>query len=206
VAADRLARNAGDLMSGRLLGHGPARYEFRSDQDPSYFLKILTDDGERVLWGKGLERALTHGQTQPKVGDTIAARRIGRQPVTVSKPGHEPQVRYRTEWEVEKASFFVERARRARLVRERETDVRATIRAHPELKSTFLSIRSAAEFAARRIANAEDRERFLSMVHRDLAGSVARGEPAPEVRLRERSQTPKVAPTPRRPERDEPTR
>jgi hypothetical protein len=107
---------------------------------------------------------------------------------------------------VEKASFFVERARRARLVRERETDVRATIRAHPELKSTFLSIRSAAEFAARRIANAEDRERFLSMVHRDLAGSVSRGEPTPEVRLRERSQTPEAAPTRRRPERDEPTR
>jgi hypothetical protein len=206
VAADRLARNAGDLMSGRLLAHGPARYEFRSDQDPSYYVKILTDYGERVLWGKGLERALIQGQTRPKAGDMIAARRIGREPVTVSKPRQEPQMRYRTEWEVEKASFFVERARRARLVRDRETDVRATIRAHPELKSPFLSIRSAAEFAARRIANPQDRERFLSMVRRDLAGSVSRGEPTPEVRLREQSPTPDAEPPRRRAERDDPTR
>jgi hypothetical protein len=206
VTADRLARNAGELISGRLLGHGPARYEFRSDQDPSYFVKILTDEGERMLWGKGLERALTQGKTLPQAGDMIAARRVGRQPVWVTTPGHAPEKRYRTDWEVEKASFFVERARRARLVRDRQTDMQATVRAHPELKSTFLSIHSAAEVASRRIANPQDRERFLSLVRRDLAGSVNRGEPSPDVRLREGPQRKDAAPTPPTPNRDEPTR
>jgi hypothetical protein len=206
MGGDRLSRNAGELISGRLLGFGPAHYDFRSDQDPSYYVKILTDYGERVLWGKGLERALTQGQTQPKTGDMIAARRVGRQPVVISKPGQAPQTRYRTDWEVEKASFFVERAHRARLIRDRQTDVRDTVRHHAELKSTFLSIRSAAEFAARRIANPQDRERFVSIVRQDRASSIGRGEPVPEVRMRERSKTDEPTPTPPTPQRDEPTR
>jgi len=113
---------------------------------------------------------------------------------------------YRTTWEVEKAPFFAERARRARLVRDGQTDVRDTVRAHPELKSTFLSLRSAEELAAQRIANPKDRERFLSLVREAIAGSIHRGEPLPEVRIRERPKTAESIPTPLPPNRDEPTR
>jgi hypothetical protein len=106
---------------------------------------------------------------------------------------------------VENAPFFAERARRARLVRDGQTDVRETVRAHPELKSTFLSLRSAEELAAQRIANPKDRERFLSLVREAIAGSINRGEPLPEVRLRERPKTADT-PKPHPPDREEPTR
>jgi hypothetical protein len=69
-------------------------------------------------------------------------------------------------------------------VRDEYADVRAAVRAHPELRSAFLSVRAAEEFAARRIADPEDRERFLDLVRGALAGSIQKGEPLPSVRLR----------------------
>jgi hypothetical protein len=206
VGADRPPHRSGELIVGRLIAHGLAHYEFRPDQDPSYYLKLLTDRGERLLWGKGLERALAQAKTQPKTGDIVGARRLGSQPVSISKPGQAPQTKYRTDWEVEKAAFLVERARRARLVRDRQTDARETVRARPELKSTFLTLRSAAELAARRIANPKDRERFVSLVREAIAGSINRGEPLPDVRIREAANTGEQKPPPLPPRRDEPTR
>jgi putative DNA primase/helicase len=206
MSADRPLRRGSQLIVGRLLEHGAANYEFRGDQDPSYYLKILTNRGERLLWGKGLERALSNAQTQPKIGDVIGARRLSRQSVLIAKPEQLPKTKYRTTWEVEKASFFAQRARRARLVRDGQTDVRDTVRAHPELRSTFLSRRRVEELAAQRIANPEDRARFLSLVREAIAGSINRGEPLPEIRLRERPKTAQVPPIPRPPKRDEPTR
>ena len=206
MAADRPTRRAGELVVGRLIEHGVANYEFRSNQDQSYYLKILTNRGERLLWGKGLKSALDGAQTTPKTGDVIGARRIGRQPVSISKAGQSAETKFRTNWEVEKASFFADRARRARLVRDGQTDVRETVRAHPELKSTFLSLRSAEELAAQRIANPADRERFLSLVREAIAGSINRGEPLPEVRIREHSKSSEEKTTPEPPDRGEPTR
>jgi putative DNA primase/helicase len=208
-------RRGGELIVGRLLEHGIAGYEFRDDQKLSYYLKILTNRGERVIWGKGLEKALSHAQTNPKTGDVIGARRVARQRVQLPtedpnpaplKTGKEPKPKYRTFWEVEKASFFADRARRARLVRDGHTDARQAVRANPELKSTFLSLRSAEELAAKRIANPEDRERFLALVREAISGSIRRGEPLPEVRLKERPKAPDDKPKPRPPDRDEPTR
>ena len=62
------------LTVGKLLNHGRAPHEFHSRGHPSYFVKILTDDGERTIWGKGLERALAKSRTQPQVGDAGSAR------------------------------------------------------------------------------------------------------------------------------------
>jgi hypothetical protein len=47
----------------------------------------------------------------------------------------------------------------------------------------------AAELAAKRFRDPEDRERFVQKVRSALADSVARGEPLPAVRLRERAAT-----------------
>jgi hypothetical protein len=102
---------------------------------------------------------------------------------------------------VEKVTFFAERSRMARQVREDHIDVRATVRAHPELKSTFLSVRAAEEFASKSIANPQDRARFLELVKGALAGSIQKGEPLPEVNLRKRQESAK-----RDHSRDEPSR
>src|ERR1700726_3565328 len=59
----------GSLFVGRLTDHGRANYQFRTDENASYFLKLLTSRGAKTLWGKDLERALNSGETRPKVGD-----------------------------------------------------------------------------------------------------------------------------------------
>jgi hypothetical protein len=88
---------------------------------------------------------------------------------------------------VEKVAFFAERARMARRLRDEQADVRQSVRAHPELKSTFLSQRAAEEFAAQRIADPQDRERFLELVRGAMATSIRKGEPLPSTSLRDRS-------------------
>lgn len=180
-------------MIGRLKDHGSANYQFRRDEDPSYYVRLLTSRGERTLWGKDLERALRDGETRPKSGDLIGARRIGRDAVTVTARQRDAEGRvvaqeehhaHRTRWVVEKVTFFAERARLARRLRDEQADLREAVRERPELRSTFLSVRAAEEFAARRIADPRDRERFLELVRGAIATSIHRGEPLPSVSLR----------------------
>jgi hypothetical protein len=206
----------GSLVIGRLTEHGRANYQFRLGENASYYVKLLTSRGAKTLWGKDLERALGSGETRPKVGDLIGARRAGREAVTVTSRrrvadgrivAEEAHHAHRTRWIVEKVQFFAERARLARRLRDEQADVRETVRAHPELKSSFLSVRAAQEFAARRIADPKDRERFLSLVREAMAASIHRGEPLPAVRLRDPSRTEEIATIrPRALRPDEPTR
>lgn len=187
--AARLRR--GQLIVGRLLEHGPARYQFRAREDPSYYVKLLTSRGPRTLWGKDLERAVGVGETQPKVGDLVGARRVSRSPVTLpsrDQDGEGKRSVYRTRWVVEKVNFFAERARLARQVRDEQADAREAVRAHPELKSTFISLRAAEEFAERRIRDPAERKRFIEGVRSTMSASIQKGEPLPSVRLRDRPQ------------------
>src|SRR5580698_581166 len=105
----------GSLFVGRLTEHGRANYQFRTDENASYFLKLLTSHGAKTLWGKDLERALHSGETRPKVGDLIGARRAGREAVTVTARrraadgrvvAEEAHYAHRTRWIVEKVKFF----------------------------------------------------------------------------------------------------
>jgi hypothetical protein len=206
----------GQLVIGRLTEHGRAHYQFRAGEDLSYYLKLLTSQGERTLWGKDLERALSTGETKPKVGDLIGARRVARRAVTITTRARDSEGRvlrqeehhaHRTRWVVEKVKFFAERARLARQLREEQLEVRESVRTHPELKSTFLSIRAAEAFADQRIADPKDRERFLELVRGAMAGSIHKGAPLPSVKLRDprtRSNTTPITRTP--PKREEPTR
>jgi hypothetical protein len=192
-------RRDDQLIVGRLQEHGRARYPFSRGDDLSYYLKILTSRGERVLWGKDLERAVARSATRPKVGDLIGARRIGGEAVTVrARPdaggrvvsGH---LAHRHRWVVEKVQFFAERAKLARRVREAQTDSRSAMKGHPELMSTYLSLRGAEAVAERRIADPKDRERFLTLVREAMASSVKGGEPLPAVRIREQPKHPEQA-------------
>lgn len=184
----------GQLVIGRLTEHGRAHYQFRAREDLSYYLKLLTSQGERTLWGKDLERALITGETKPKVGDLVGARRVARRTVTITSRERNAEGRivrqqeqhaHRTRWVVEKVKFFAERARLARQLREEQLEVRESVRAHPELKSTFLSLRAAEAFADQRITDPKDRERFLELVRGAMAGSIRKGAPLPSVKLRD---------------------
>jgi len=206
----------GQLIVGRLLEHGRAPYQFRDREDPSYYVKLLTSRGPRTLWGKDLERALGASETQPKNGDLVGARRVGRSAVTITARERDADGRvmrqeehaaHRTRWVVEKVKFFAERARLARQVRDEQADARESVRAHPELKSTFISLRAAEEFAQKRIVDPAERRRFIEGVRSAMSASIQKGEPLPSVRLRDRAQRTSQAPAkavPRKPE--EPTR
>jgi hypothetical protein len=208
-------RRGRDLKLGRLADHGAARYQFRVKGDPSYYVKLLTREGERTYWGKDLERAIMEAATNPKIGDLVGLRRVTREAVIVTSrqrdaagrvTSQEERHAHRTRWVVEKVTFFAERARMARRVRDEQADMRESVRAHPELKSTFLSFRAAEEFATKTIPNAQDRERFLDLIRGAMASSIQKGEPLPTTSLRNRSPAPAAAPTAPTPKREDPTR
>jgi hypothetical protein len=201
----------GDLLIGRLAAHGRANYQFRAAEEPSYYLKLLTSRGERVLWGKDLERALAEAETRPAIGDLVGARRASREAVTITTRQRDAagqvvsqaeRKAHRTHWVVEKVQFFAERARMARRLRDEQADVRESVRVHPELRSAFLSVRAAEEFASQRITNDADRAKFLDLVRGAIAGSIRQGEPIPSVRLRSEPKRSSA----RSVKRDEPTR
>jgi hypothetical protein len=194
------------LIVGRLEAHGPANYRFRADQSPSYFLKVVTNRGTQILWGTDLARALAESHTQPKIGSVIGVRRTGYETFTIGGSDTQRVVR-RNRWRVESAQFFAERAQLARRVRDAHADARATTKKHPELISTYLSLRGAQAIAERRIADPKDRERFLALVREAMGKSINGGDPLPSIRLRERpKQIEKKTPPIPVSRRDEPTR
>jgi hypothetical protein len=177
----------GELVVGRLEEHGAAPYQFQRDQGLSYYVKIITNSGPRTLWGTDLARAITKSVTNAKIGDLVGARSTGADIVRI--PGGPPssgapeRTLRRNRWVIEQIRFFADRARRARLARDEHNDVRAAIAARPELKSGFLTMRAAREFAERTISNAEDRERFVQGVQSAIDGSILKGTPLPSVRM-----------------------
>lgn len=197
------------LIVGRLLAHGHAPYQFRRNEDASYYLKLLTQRGERTLWGKDIERALATAATQPQIGDMVGARRVGREAVTITSKQRDPagrvirqdaQLAHRYRWVVEKPVFFAERAQLARRLRDAQLDARAELKHRPELLSTFVTLRGAAEVAAQRIQDPKDRERFVELVREAMGQSIKRGEPLPSVRLKDerRATSTHAAPAPTR--------
>jgi hypothetical protein len=183
----------------------------------------MTSRGERILWGKDLERAITEGVTRPKSGDLIGARRQGREAVTITvkQRGAEGQVvsqkehlAHRTQWVVETVAHFAERKRLARRLLDEQSSLTELAGSRPEVRSAYLrNVRAAEEFASRSITNAQDRVRFVELIKNALQTSIERGEPVPAVGSRgtlprkqpEQKKSESSKPPPRR-DREEPTR
>lgn len=183
-----------DLITGRLVQHGRAPFQHDRHQPMSYFVKVETGQGERVIWGVDLARAIGESATKPQAGDEIGLRAVRKDAVTVkaAKRDHAGKVigeqnldALRNRWIVEKRAFFDARRGAAEKVRDQNVQARDAVMEHPELVGTYLQIR-AAELAAKKLKDPDDRTRFVSAVRTTLADSVARGEPTPRVRIRER--------------------
>lgn len=181
------------LITGRLLDHGQAHYRHDPQGPMSYFVRIETARGERDIWGVDLERAFRESLTHPKVGDVVGLRAIGKEPVTVKSRERDAsgelvaerdRLAHRNRWLIEQRDFFASRAQAARTLRDEAIDAREAVKQHPELAGTYLQLR-AAELAARRIRDPEDRRTFVATVRRALAEAVARGEPLAPVRLKQ---------------------
>jgi hypothetical protein len=180
----------GELITGRLIDHGPARYRHDPQKSESYFVRIEVGGREREIWGVDLERAFRESLTSPANGDTIGIRAVGRERVTIkgaARDGESEQSEkavHRNRWIAERRDFFEARAQAARAFRDEKIEAREAVQRYPELAGSYLQLR-AAELTAQRMRDAEDQRRFLAMIRSSLADSIARGEPLAPVRLRE---------------------
>jgi putative DNA primase/helicase len=185
-----------ERIAGRLLEHGRDAYRHDPNEEPSYFVRVETRDGKREIWGKDLDRAMTKSLTQPQIGDEVVLQQTGREQVTVQRAERDEAGElkpkeidtYRNRWAIEKSDFFAERAAAAHVVRDATIDPRSAVRDHPELAGTYLNLR-AAELAAQRLRDPEDRRQFIALLRSALADEIERGAPLPPVRLRERAAT-----------------
>jgi hypothetical protein len=187
-------RSATDsLVLGVLVKHGRARVGFQPQGEPSYFVTIKTDRGERTLWSRDLERAMTESRTQPQPGEAIGVRENGISPVSFitrqrNARGEVVAVNRvdtpRGHWIIERRDWFDERAAAAEVLRDAQASRREAIRNHPELLGAYWALDSAGKVAEARIKNPGSRERFVALVRESLAHAIERGEPLPEPRNR----------------------
>lgn len=187
-------RSATDsLVLGVLVKHGRARVGFQPQGEPSYFVTIKTDRGERTLWSRDLERAMTESRTQPQPGEAIGVRENGISPVSFitrqrNARGEVVAVNRvdtpRGHWIIERRDWFDERATAAEVLRDAQASRREAIRNHPELLGAYWALDSAGKVAEARIKNPGSRERFVALVRESLAHAIERGEPLPEPRNR----------------------
>ena len=193
-----------ELLTGRLVDHGRATYRHDPRQPMSYFVKLETERGDRTIWGIDLERAVKESLTRPDIGDEVGLRAIRQETVTVRKQERDEAGQvidreletHRNRWILERRGFFDGRAEAAQIVRDTSLNPKEVARKHPELVGTLLELHLA-KLAAQKL-HPEDRERFVATHRSGLAERIARGEPLPVVRLRERA--PERAPKP--PERE----
>lgn len=107
---EKVAKGPARPFSGRLIEHGEAHYNHDPKEELSYYVKLGTDKGERVVWGVDLKRALDVGKV--KTGDEITLEFKGKQPVTVRVPDRDKDGRVvgtkeiettRNSWDVQKS-------------------------------------------------------------------------------------------------------
>lgn len=193
----------GQLLTGRLQEHGRATYQFRPDASPSYYVKIISTRGVETLWGVDLERALTHSKTQPKIGALVGIQRTGSDRVTIPAGQGDRKTDLqrtfrRVRWIVEDIAYFAESIEQARRELKSRLEDKRAMTERPELRSAFISLRVAQQYAERHIRDPHDRELFITRVKAVMAASVRSGKPVPEPRLVERGRVP--------PNRDDPAR
>lgn len=178
----------GQIITGRLQEHGKANYQFQPNGSASYYLTLVTARGRETLWGTDLERAITHSKSQPKVGATVGVQRIGSDVVTIAtREGEHTTDRQRTfrraRWRVEEVTYLARAIQSAeRALKSRLEDKRAMTE-RPELRSAFISLHVALDYAERNIRDPRDRELFVTRVKAVMAASVRNGVPVPEPRV-----------------------
>ncbi|MBS0448547.1 MAG: hypothetical protein JSR59_21710 [Proteobacteria bacterium] len=187
------ARHAGPMLTGVLMESGAAPYRFDRNEGVSYYVRVATAHGERVLWGIDLERALVESATQVKVGDEVGIENLGSRPVTVKSlkrdaDGKVTDARiatHRNRWLIEKPSYFDERAERAEAFRNGQAARRELEARYPDLTGAIVSLWLGEQFADRLIERPEDRERVVALVKERIAQALERGEAVDAPRLRQ---------------------
>lgn len=179
---------------GTLMEHGAASYKFDQNNDLSYYVKVMTDRGERTLWGVDLERAMIESKTGVRTGDLVGVENLGKKPVTVKVQKRDAQGRtvveeintHRKAWLVEKKAFFQQQAAKADAVRGTDRAQRADlVKQHPDLTDTVVSLWLSEQFAKRSFSRPEDQASAISYAKERLAQMVERGEEISAPKLRQ---------------------
>jgi len=69
-------------VTGKVIEHGAAKFNFQKNESASYFVHIETEKGLRTIWGKDLERVVRDQNIQP--GQYATFKTTGTQQVTVN--------------------------------------------------------------------------------------------------------------------------
>lgn len=102
---------------GTAIDFGKAPYLFNKDNDPSYFVNLKTQDGEKTIWGKQLEQAIANGEVQR--GQDIVLSNSGKKDVVVTEKvfndaGKQTGIRNKAatlnEWKAEPLAKFTDRS------------------------------------------------------------------------------------------------
>jgi putative DNA primase/helicase len=188
----------GEIIVGRLVDHGPAPYQHKTNQPMSYYVRIETDRGDREIWGVDLERAFRQSLSTPRIGDEVGVRASGRDPVTVLAPKHDATGRevgreeldtHRNQWIVERKNFLDRRRKMADLFRNPEVSVAEGVKQYPELEGSYLQLQIARTGTEQRIPNREAREQFVDHLRTHLAKTIEYGQALEPVHLKARAES-----------------
>lgn len=183
-------------ITGVLLAHAAAPYQFDPMQRMSYYVRIRTEVGERTIWGADLERALAESRSGARIGDEVLLSRRGARPVTVRVPdrneagdlvGKKKILTQRMGWTVEKVQYLEALNRKADIVRGGQMPASAILAQYPELTGAVIGLKLAEQFARRLTPRTDDQVRVVQAIRDKLADAVAQGERirVPARRMRE---------------------
>ena len=205
--------SSNELITGRLVDHGPAPYRHNPKEAMSYFVRIETDKGDRDIWGVDLERAFRHSLSNPGIGDEIGIRAIGKEAVTVlaakrdasgREIGREELDTHRNQWSVERREFLDLRHDMATVFRDPSISPAEAIRHHSGLEGSYRTLEMGQAHAEEQYSSTTHRTQFVDHLREYLAKSIEYGQPLEPVRPRAREDR---TPEPREPDRDyHPTR
>ncbi len=180
------------LIVGTLLAHG------RGSQNgvASYYARVQTARGERVIWSAGLERAFLKSKTQPQVGEPVGLRENGTDRIIVEMYRRDSQGQRvlaqraegpRPHWVVERREFFDERLAAANALRDPRISSHDAVLEHPELLGAYSVLYRAIKLSLERFRSPDHRVRFLALFREALARTAEMGEPLPPAQARDRS-------------------
>jgi Large polyvalent protein-associated domain 7 len=178
--------NTNELITGKLVDHGPAPYKHNPKETMSYFVRIETERGDRDIWGVDIERAFRHSLSNPGMGDEIGIRAIGKEAVKIlaakrdasgREIGREELDTHRNEWSVERKEFLDQRQDMAAVFRDPSINASEGIKRHAGLEGSYRKLEMGQVHAVEQYNSNTHRTQFVDHLREYLAKSIEYGQP-----------------------------
>ncbi|MFJ3465752.1 LPD7 domain-containing protein [Achromobacter spanius] len=183
---EKSAQAGAPALDGEIVvSHGPAPYEHKENNSPSYFVTTTDPAGnERTYWGVDLDRAMSTAGAA--AGDRIKLENLGKKQVTVEVPvrndkgevvSHETKQVHRNEWQVTVKESF-------------EAQQKELLKKNPGLAKDMAANAGVAAAIDKRAQadglSAAERQVVQERVQANIANSIERGNP-PRMSLKEKA-------------------